>query len=86
MREPESGSAKPNAIVLAGLQLFTQYGYRKTSIDDIARAAQVAKHTHILHFENKVAVFLAILAIVSRIEWNSDAPPPSVRAARQLTG
>ena len=57
----ESGSAKPNAIVLAGLQLFTRYGYRKTSIDDIAQAAQVAKRTVYLHFENKAAVFLAIL-------------------------
>jgi AcrR family transcriptional regulator len=57
----ESSSTKPNAIVLAGLQLFTQYGYRKTSIDDIAQAAQVAKRTVYLHFENKVAVFLAIL-------------------------
>jgi AcrR family transcriptional regulator len=57
----ESGSAKPNAIVLAGLQLFARYGYRKTSIDDIARAAQVAKRTVYLHFENKAAVFLAIL-------------------------
>jgi AcrR family transcriptional regulator len=57
----EGGSAKPNAIVLAGLQLFTQYGYRKTSIDDIAQAAQVAKRTVYLHFENKAAVFLAIL-------------------------
>jgi AcrR family transcriptional regulator len=57
----ETGSAKPNAIVLAGLQLFTQYGYRKTSIDDIARAAQAAKRTVYLHFENKAAVFLAIL-------------------------
>src|ERR1700738_5407404 len=57
----ESGSAKPNAVVLAGLQLFTRYGYRKTSIDDIARAAQVAKRTVYLHFENKAAVFLAIL-------------------------
>jgi AcrR family transcriptional regulator len=57
----ESGSAKPNAIVLAGLRLFTQYGYRKTSVDDIARAAQVAKRTVYLHFENKAAVFLAIL-------------------------
>ena len=56
-----SSSAKPNAIVLAGLQLFTQYGYRKTSIDDIAQAAQVAKRTVYLHFENKAAVFLAIL-------------------------
>jgi AcrR family transcriptional regulator len=57
----EGGSAKPNAIVLAGLKLFTQYGYRKTSIDDIANAAQVAKRTVYLHFENKAAVFLAIL-------------------------
>src|SRR6266550_3624834 len=57
----EGGSAKPNAIVLAGLKLFTQYGYRKTSIDDIAQAAQVAKRTVYLHFENKAAVFLAIL-------------------------
>jgi AcrR family transcriptional regulator len=57
----ESGSAKPNAIVMAGLRLFTQYGYRKTSIDDIAGAAQVAKRTVYLHFENKAAVFLAIL-------------------------
>ena len=55
------GSSKPNAIVLAGLQLFTRYGYRKTSIDDIAQAAQVAKRTVYLHFENKAAVFLAIL-------------------------
>ena len=57
----EGRSAKPNAIVLAGLKLFTQYGYRKTSIDDIANAAQVAKRTVYLHFENKAAVFLAIL-------------------------
>ena len=47
--------------MLAGLRLFTQYGYRKTSIDDIARAARVAKRTVYLHFENKAAVFLAIL-------------------------
>jgi AcrR family transcriptional regulator len=57
----ETASAKPTAIVLAGLRLFTQYGYRKTSIDDIAEAAQVAKRTVYLHFENKAAVFLAIL-------------------------
>ena len=60
-RAGENASAKPNAIVLAGLKLFTQFGYRKTSIDDIAEAAQVAKRTVYLHFENKAAVFLAIL-------------------------
>ena len=57
----DGGSTRPNAIVLAGLKLFAQYGYRKTSIDDIANAAQVAKRTVYLHFENKAAVFLAIL-------------------------
>jgi len=57
----ESSSAKPHAIVLAALELFTRYGYRKTSIDDIAQAAQVAKRTVYLHFENKASVFLAIL-------------------------
>ena len=57
----KEGSAKPNAIVLAALELFTRYGYRKTSIDDLAQAAQVAKRTVYLHFENKAAVFLAIL-------------------------
>src|SRR3984957_19763945 len=63
-RARRSASAKPNAILLAGLRLFTQYGYRKTSIDDIARAAQVAKRTVYLHFENKAAVFLAILEYI----------------------
>src|ERR1700738_2101857 len=57
----ERASAKPSAIVLAALELFARYGYRKTSIDDIARAAQVAKRTVYVHFENKAAVFLAIL-------------------------
>jgi AcrR family transcriptional regulator len=57
----ESASTRPNAIVLAALELFTRYGYRKTSVDDIAQAAQVVKRTVYLHFENKAAVFLAIL-------------------------
>lgn len=68
------GSAKPNAIVLAGLQLFTQYGYRKTSVDDIARVAQVAKRTVYLHFENKAAVFLAILEyLADQVRQRCDA-------------
>ena len=75
-----SSSAKPNAIVLAGLQLFTQYGYRKTSIDDIAQAAQVAKRTVYLHFENKAAVFLAIL------EYLGDQVRQRCAAAERIGG
>ena len=78
----EGGSAKPNAIVLAGLKLFTQYGYRKTSIDDIANAAQVAKRTVYLHSRTKRRSFWQFLNI-SATRCDSDAPPLRARAARQ---
>jgi TetR/AcrR family transcriptional regulator, regulator of autoinduction and epiphytic fitness len=73
-------SAKPSAIVLAALELFTRYGYRKTSIDDIAQAAQVAKRTVYLHFENKAAVFLAIL------EYLGDQVRQRCAAAERMGG
>ena len=76
----KGSSAKPNAIVLAALELFTRYGYRKTSIDDIAQAAQVAKRTVYLHFENKAAVFLAIL------EYLGDQVQQRCAAAERAAG
>src|SRR5229473_1712050 len=81
-------SAKPNAIVLAALELFTRYGYRKTSIDDIAQAAQVAKRTVYLHFENKAAVFLAILEYLGNQVRRRCAAAESAdgTAADRLTG
>jgi AcrR family transcriptional regulator len=75
-----SSSAKPNAIVLAALELFTRHGYRKTSIDDIAQAAQVAKRTVYLHFKNKAAVFLAIL------EYLGDQIRQRCIAAERMSG
>jgi AcrR family transcriptional regulator len=86
--ERETASVKPNAIVLAGLRLFTQYGYRKTSVDDIALAAQVAKRTVYLHFENKAAVFLAILEYLGDQVRQRCAAAESAggTAVNQLTG
>jgi AcrR family transcriptional regulator len=48
---------KREAIFDAALELFGRYGYRRTSIDDIARAAGVAKGTVYLYVENKEALF-----------------------------
>ena len=48
---------KRDAILAAGLELFGRYGYRRTSIDDIARAAGVAKGTVYLYVENKETLF-----------------------------
>lgn len=42
-------------------ELVGRWGYDKTSIDDIARAAAVAKGTIYLHFESREALFVALL-------------------------
>jgi AcrR family transcriptional regulator len=53
----QATDTKREAIFDAALQLFGRYGYRRTSIDDIARAAGVAKGTVYLYVENKEALF-----------------------------
>jgi AcrR family transcriptional regulator len=53
----QSAEAKRDAIFDAALALFGRYGFRRTSIDDIARAAGVAKGTVYLHVETKEALF-----------------------------
>lgn len=44
---------KRRRILRAAHDLFLQQGYRKTSVDDVARKAEVAKGTVYLYFENK---------------------------------
>lgn len=42
-------------------QLFLRFGYRKTSMDDIARAAGVSRQALYLWFPNKEALFCAVV-------------------------
>lgn len=63
--EPPSG--KGESVLLAAIDLFSKYGYRKTSIDEIAEAAKVAKRTVYLHFENKAAVFRAMAEYLAEL-------------------
>ncbi|KZD05331.1 TetR/AcrR family transcriptional regulator [Oceanibaculum pacificum] len=46
----------------AARRLFARYGYKRTSMDDIAREAGVAKATLYLHFKGKEDVFRTVLA------------------------
>jgi TetR/AcrR family transcriptional regulator, regulator of autoinduction and epiphytic fitness len=50
---------KRAAILAAALDLFAKYGYRRTSMDDVARAAGIAKGTVYLHFPGKRELFRA---------------------------
>jgi len=51
---------KRAAILQAAIALFRRYGFRKTSIDQIADAAHVAKPTVYAHFADKDALFVAV--------------------------
>jgi AcrR family transcriptional regulator len=47
-------------ILDAALRVFGHYGYRRTSMDDIAREAQIGKGTIYLSFASKDEVFQAL--------------------------
>ncbi len=57
---PPDLGVKTEAILAAAMKLFTQFGYRRTSMDDIAREAGVAKGTLYLYFSGKAEVFRAM--------------------------
>jgi len=55
-------SSKFDGIVDAADRLFVRFGYRRTSMDDVAGEAGVAKGTLYLYFASKDALFRAVLA------------------------
>ena len=52
-----AADGKREAILGAALELFGRYGFRRTSIDDIARRAGIAKGTVYLYVETKETLF-----------------------------
>src|SRR6266436_2378651 len=71
---------KRAAILDAAMKLFSQYGYRRTSIDDIAREAEIAKGTVYLSFKSKEEIFRALCETL--IERSESA----VKLARETRG
>ena len=55
--DPADKSAR---ILKAALDLFVRYGIKRTSIDDIAREAGIAKGTLYLYYKSKDALFAAV--------------------------
>jgi AcrR family transcriptional regulator len=61
MSPPRGDATARRAEILdAALRVFGQYGYRRTSVDDIAREAGIAKGTIYLSFASKEEVFQAL--------------------------
>ncbi len=65
--EPVATTAR-DTILDAAESLLGRYGYRKTTMDDIAREARIGKGTTYLHFRSKEEVFLTTIdRIVDRL-------------------
>ncbi|HXS65926.1 MAG TPA: TetR/AcrR family transcriptional regulator [Streptosporangiaceae bacterium] len=65
---PPRGDAegRRTAILDAALRVFGQYGYRRASMEDIAREAGIGKGTIYLSFASKDEVFLALSQSLSQ--------------------
>ncbi|MET0360835.1 MAG: helix-turn-helix domain-containing protein, partial [Sphingobium sp.] len=53
IHQTEPLSFRADQVVAATRTLFLRYGYRRTSVDDIAREAGVAKATLYAYFPSK---------------------------------
>src|SRR4030088_3855035 len=51
------GSAQCEAILVAATAAFLRYGFKKTSMDDVARAAGVSRQGLYLYFDTKDLLF-----------------------------
>lgn len=85
--DADPGQARKRRLILnAATELFIAYGYRKTTIEDIAGAAGVAKGTVYLYYRNKAELLLHAIALQKRQYLSEMAPifDPSRPARERL--
>ena len=51
-------------------QSWTQYGYKKTSVDDLCKQVGISKGAFYLFFESKEALFCEVLCSVQEQIWH----------------
>ena len=54
-----SDSTRQERVLAAALEVFGRYGFRKASMDEIARSADISRQGLYLHFASKDALFRA---------------------------
>ncbi|MDE0756832.1 MAG: TetR/AcrR family transcriptional regulator [Pseudomonadales bacterium] len=85
-RATESG--KKEAILDAAAQVFEQYGYRKTSMEDIAAMLGISRASLYSYFENKAAVFRQVsMAVHERALEQAEAwlSQDTIRLRQRIT-
>ena len=70
----EAAKARRAAIVATAAGVFLRYGFKKTSMDDLARAAGLSRQGLYLHFPTKEAIFKeALLQMIANVRAASRA-------------
>lgn len=85
--DPDSPKARRRARILrAAKELFIEHGYRKASVDEIARRAEVAKGTVYLYFPTKASLLLHAVTVEKQILFERMAPvfDPNVDGEERL--
>lgn len=59
--EVQQRRARQDAILDAAVRVFTRFGFKKTSMDDVAKAAHLSRQGLYLHYANKSELFRAAL-------------------------
>ncbi len=67
MARPKSGVNRAEIIIEAADELFARYGFERTSIDDIARHANIGKGSIYLEFRTKEDILFRILERYAQI-------------------
>lgn len=78
--------ARRKRILEAATELFVRLGYRKTSMDEVARRAGIAKGTVYLYYRNKAELVFHAIALEERAYLRRLAPvlDPSLTPADRL--
>jgi len=79
-------NARPEEIISAALEVFADRGFAATKLEDVARRAGVTKGTIYLYFENKEALFKALIrqTIVPVIARGEELAKSFTGSARDL--
>lgn len=63
----ERSEASIERILDSALSLMVSRGFNATTVDDIARNAQLTKGAIYFHFENKTAILMALLDVIDKL-------------------
>jgi len=89
----ENKAMRRRQILMAALEAFSEKGYDKTSVNDIVKKSGLSKGTLYWYFENKQAIFIALVEMVfedmvsyfrNSLSETKELPPPE-RLHKTLT-